>query len=280
MPPAEIRHDEAAWTDPRSGHRVFYRCWRPSETRATVMLIHGFAEHSGRYASLAQALGQRQIAVLAPDLRGHGRSDGGRGDVANFEQYVTDLQGLLEQLALPGEAGLALVGHSFGALVAIHWALREAGRFRTLCLQSPLLEIAFPIPGWKREIARRLRPIWPTLRLPSGIDPRWVSRDRAVVEAYRRDPFVHRVISLRAYLAMTEAMRQALAAAPQLTPPTLLVYGEDDHIVSTAACRAFFERLTCQKRLVSYPQAFHELHHEPVRNAVIDELARWITAHG
>jgi alpha-beta hydrolase superfamily lysophospholipase len=275
-----VHLEEAVWTNPLSGQRIFYRFWRASRARATLIVIHGFAEHSCRYAPFAQALAERGMAVFAADLRGHGRSDGRRGDVSGFERYVDDLAAVTAALGVavtPGQAGL--FGHSLGGLIAIHWSLREPARFGCLCLQAPLLRIGFPVPAWKRFLARQLVRVWPTLALPSGIDPAGLSHDPEVINAYRRDPLVNRLISLRTYVGMLQAMRLAMEQAPQVRPPTLLLYGDQDRIAAPEASRGFFERLGCEKRIVGYPGCFHELHHEAVAPAVLDELARWIDAH-
>jgi len=276
MPAAQA--EETVWTS-RTGLPLFSRWWRAPAARATLILLHGFAEHSGRYDGLAAALTARGFSVFAPDLRGHGRSGGHRGDVAAFDEYLEDLTALTDAAALAAEPSV-LFGHSYGGLIAVHWALAQPQRFRALCLQSPLFGVAMPIPRWKTLLAKRLRGILPQLALPSGIDPDWLSHDPAVTDAYRRDPLVHGVISLRGYFAMLDAMRRAMEQASKLAVPTLVLRAEEDQVVSTSACRAFVERLACERRCVSYPGCYHELHHEVGAAAsAVEELTGWIQAH-
>ena len=57
------------------GLSLFTYCWLPdAPPHAVVQIVHGLAEHAGRYARLAGALSNRGYAVYANDLRGHGRT--------------------------------------------------------------------------------------------------------------------------------------------------------------------------------------------------------------
>ena len=116
---------EGAWVEPASGRRFAYRWWAPTAPKALLVLIHGFGEHGGRYEAFASCLAEEGIHVAAPDLWGHGRSGGGRGDLGRAELCVGQLQRMTEEAFLP-EAGCSrytLFGHSFGGLLAILWAL-------------------------------------------------------------------------------------------------------------------------------------------------------------
>ncbi|MBI3312101.1 MAG: lysophospholipase [Candidatus Omnitrophica bacterium] len=264
-----------------AGRKLFYRMWQPTPCKALVVIAHGFGEHGGRYSKLAQTLAQRQLAVACADLWGHGRSDGRRGDIERFGQYVDDLDALAAELFLPRsqQKGVALFGHSFGALVAIHWALRNPQTLRSLILQSPLLKVGFPVPQWKIRLADITRRYWPTLALSNSLDPRWLSHDPAVVQQYRDDPLVHHRITLRAYEALQGAMQQGREQAARVDTPTLVLYGLADQVVSVTACQHFAAQLVCEKRIVEFPDCYHELHHEPALPHVLEELSGWVDAH-
>ncbi len=271
----EPRAEEGTW--PASdGTRLWYRIWRGARPRRSMLLLHGFGEHGGRYNSFARRLTEHGVDVTALDLRGHGRSGGRRGDIMRFSQYVDDIDFLLHHhlAAPPGQGRPVLFGHSFGGLLALHVALRFSAAFSRLVVQSPLLEVGFPIPRWKSRVVRGLR-WWPTLTLPLGLDPRGLSHDAAVVEAYRKDPWVHDRISVRAYHAMHRAMTDAMAHAEQLALPTLILFGSDDPIISAAACRSFSQRLQCPHQILEYQGCAHELHHEPIREDAAAAIASW-----
>ena len=100
----------------RDGTNLYEQYWLPDgPPQAVVVIVHGINEHSGRYARLAADLTGRGYAVYAMDLRGHGRSDGERVMVRSFDEYLDDVEDLLQRVAErePGKT-LFLLGHSMG----------------------------------------------------------------------------------------------------------------------------------------------------------------------
>src|SRR4030081_3132190 len=91
----------------------------PSPPRAAIFIVHGLAEHSGRYAATAAVLAAAGFAVHAVDYRGHGRSEGGRVHVDRIEDYVADVRAALEEVRCRHPARPRFIlGHSQGGLVA------------------------------------------------------------------------------------------------------------------------------------------------------------------
>ena len=97
---------------------LFRRAWLPPDPHRLLVLVHGYAEHSGRYDHVGTWFGERGYAVHAYDQRGHGRSDGRRCHVERFSEYLDDAEIFLaaagsEHVGLP----TYLLGHSMGGLV-------------------------------------------------------------------------------------------------------------------------------------------------------------------
>ena len=269
---------EDLWTEPSSGRTFSYRLWKPTSPRVLLILIHGFGEHSGRYQPFAQALAEQGICVAAPDLWGHGRSGGKRGDIANLTQCVTELLTLTTEVFLPAssQTQYALFGHSFGGLAALQWALDHPPNLRCVVAQSPLLEVGFPIPSWKRVTAVWLARCWPTYSLSMNLDVGALSHDPSVVDAYRADPLVHNAMSTGTYRSILQTKDLMFAHAGEFQVPMLLLCGAEDRIISIPEAQRWFEQLTCEKRIVMFPGCYHELHHEPVRDEVIQLVREWV----
>jgi alpha-beta hydrolase superfamily lysophospholipase len=87
---------------------------------------------------------------------------------------------------------------------------------------------------------------------------------------------VHGRVTLRCWRELQSAMRHARANAAAIRTPVLMLCGEADRVVSTDAARAMFASLACEKRWQSYPGMYHELHHEPVKEAVLHEITAWL----
>jgi alpha-beta hydrolase superfamily lysophospholipase len=191
---------------------------------------------------------------------------------------LADLQRLTQEVFLPalGSSHYALMGHSFGGLLAIAWALSNPPQLTRLVVESPLLEVGFPIPWWKAAIGAALSVLWPTCPLSADLDLSALSHDPAVVKAYREDPLVHGTITAATYRATIRLRDHVMRKAAQLKVPTLLLTAGTDRIVSVEAERQWFARLTCEKRHREFPDSFHELHHESVRGEVFQFIREWV----
>jgi alpha-beta hydrolase superfamily lysophospholipase len=242
-----------------------------------LVIVHGFGEHSGRYEPFAHALAEHGIGVAAADLWGHGRSGGRRGDVEQVDDYVQHVWRMTNEVFLPesGQAKYALFGHSFGGLVAILWALSNPTNLRRLVIQSPLLEVGFPIPRWKSAAASLLARCWPTFTFPMNLDIGALSHDPAVVQAYRADPLVHNSMSARTYCSILRAQGGAFERVSMLRVPLLMLCGSADRVISVETAQRWFDRLGCEKRSVTFPACYHELHHEAVRGEVLRLIRDW-----
>lgn len=273
--------EEAGWPPDGCGSRSAYRLWLPTSPRALLVIVHGFGEHGGRYRVFAEALAHEGLCVAVPDLNGHGRSEGPRGHLGSIAVQVAVLQHMVQDVFLPasGQSRFVVFGHSFGGLVAILWALKDSSGVRRLIVQSPLLEAGFPIPRWKTTLATILAHCWPNLVFSTDLDQSALCRDDAVIRAYAEDPLVHALMSAGTYWSMTRTRNQVLAHAASLKPPTLMLYGSADRIISLEIAQRWFDRLSCVKRRVMFDGCYHELHFEPVRQEVIALVREWTLGH-
>lgn len=229
--------------------------------RGRVLLVHGFGEHCGRHAELAEKLAECGYDVSAGDLRGHGRAPGQRGHIHRWRQYVEDVDSWWR--ALPdGGPPLFSLGHSLGGLVALDWTLEHPERVRGLALSSPIFEMAYDPPAWRRKLAELVSRFLPNLSQPSGIDPRGISSLPEEVDRYENDLLNHRVASARMYVSYRKAAARLQTMGPALRVPTLILFGRDDPIASVEAARRFASTNPEWIRIRSYPGGRHELFHE------------------
>ena len=220
------------------GLSLYYQSWQPAQPRAVVVLVHGLAEHSGRYEAVARSLTQSGLAVYAPDQRGHGKSPGRRVHVRSFDEYRTDIRTALTHARAehPGLPPL-LLGHSQGGLVAATLALREPEGLDGLVLSSPFFGFApRSRPGPLLALAARiLATLAPRTLFPSNVDPSLLSRDATVGAAYAADPLVSHAVSAGWFRAANAALAEAHELAPALRVPTLLLYAGADALVDPEA---------------------------------------------
>lgn len=261
----------------RDGTPLLLRRW-PSDAGvawASVVLVHGLAEHSGRWEHVGAQLSRAGLDVEAMDLRGFGASGGRRAWVDRWSQFHDDLEERIVAARARSNAPVVLYGHSMGGLVALGYVLDGRARPDLLVASAPA--IASAIPTWKQLLARLLGRVAPTMLISNGLDATDLSHDPAVVAAYGPDPLnVHKSTAGLGQRAFAEQVRVS-GSLDRLTIPTLVIHGGEDRIVPTATSEALDGRPGVTRRV--YPGIRHELHNEPQGPAILDEIVAWLRDH-
>ena len=247
--------------------------------RGVVLLVHGLAEHAGRYDHLARRLNNWGFAVRGYDQYGHGESSGVRGGLPHEQRLLDDLADVLDstRARMDPATPLILFGHSLGGLVAARFVSLQPGSVEGLVLSSPALD-----PGlgfWQKLLLAVLLRLAPDLCVRNGLDPRLISHDAAVVRAYQQDPLIHDRISGRLAHFIVKAGAATRALAAQWRVPTLLLYAGDDHLVSPAGSRDFAAAAPAGVVTAHcFEGAYHEIFNELEREPVFEQLKRWLDA--
>ncbi|HEX3554385.1 MAG TPA: alpha/beta hydrolase [Thermoanaerobaculia bacterium] len=247
--------------------------------RGRLAIVHGYAEHKGRYRELVGDLVAAGYQCHLLDLRGHGESGGERGHVGRFEEYRADLERFLEQVQglAAAPSPLLLLGHSLGGLIALDFVLHRPEALDSLAVSSPYLAPALEIPFLKRTLLPLAADFVPTLAVQSGLQAAWLSHDPQVVQSYEADPLVFSTVTLGWFVAVRQAQREVFDRAPEIRRPILVLIGGADPIADPDRTRALFERLGSEaKRLIAYPEFFHEVFNELERGRVVADLLAWL----
>ncbi|MFM0736679.1 lysophospholipase [Paraburkholderia xenovorans] len=259
-----------------------YRWPANAPTRATVALVHGLAEHAGRYAALAARLNAAGIELVAIDLRGHGEAPGKRAYVERFDDYLQDTQALLDAAA-QSCAPLFLMGHSMGGAVAALYAIERLDatgrRLSGLILSSPALAPGRDVPRWMLTLSQVISRLWPTFPAMK-IDAALLSRVESVVNANRRDPLVHHgSVPARTGAEILLAMARIERGRTGLRVPLLVYHGTADKLTEPDGSRSFGAHAgSPDKTLTLYEDSYHETMNDLDRDKVIGELIAWIDA--
>jgi acylglycerol lipase len=251
--------------------RLYYRSWRPeSPPRRQVVLSHGFAEHSGRYHHVAEALVETGLSVWAPDHRGHGRSEGTRADIESVWEAADDLNRFVDVVRDRAPEGpLFLVGHSLGGLIAAAYAERYQDRLTGLALSGALLHVAPEV------VALADLDEIPDLGLADAI-----SSDPAVVQAYKDDPLVYLGPPPRGFLRAAGQVEEVRDGLADLSLPLLVMHGSADLLVSPQALKDIVMGVASPDVTARlWPGLWHEIFNEPQQARVIAVLCGWIVEH-
>jgi alpha-beta hydrolase superfamily lysophospholipase len=270
-----IRRSETHF-DAAGGRRLFARSWVPPQPTRNLVLVHGYAEHSGRYEHVGAWFAARGAAVHAYDHQGHGLSGGRRCHVRRFGDFLDDLEVVVEKArgshpALP----LFVIGHSMGGLIVCAWARERQPRVSGLVISSPPLARPGSVSPTRLALLRLARWIAPTASIASELDPQGLSRDPAVAEAYLADPLVHLRMTLSLGAELFAAIGRTRPRGSEVSLPMLMLHGSADPICPPAASQAFArDVLGCRYR--SYPELRHEIFNEPERESVFADVQAWL----
>jgi alpha-beta hydrolase superfamily lysophospholipase len=258
------------WTLDGHGGRLAARTWGEGDAPSHVVLLaHGYGEHVGRYGHVADALVARGAVVYAVDHVGHGRSEGERVLITDFERVVDDLHEV-ERAARDEHPGLPLVliGHSMGGLVAARYAQRYGDGLTALVLSGPL------VGTW--EAVGQLLALEELPDIP--LDSATLSRDPEVGKAYDSDALVWHGPFKRPTLEAIHRGMAAVMAGPALgSLPLLWVHGEADPLVPVTGSRGGIEHLRGERYVERiYPDARHEVFNEINADEVLSDVSEFV----
>ncbi len=269
----------------RDGTELLLRTWLPDpqlwpEPSGTLLLVHGVAEHCGRYAHVAARLCALGLRVVAYDQRGHGSSGGARMVAERPDVFLDDLVEIYDGVVRRWPELPIVLGHSMGGLVAARLATSRVRPVRALVLSSPAL--ALRLSGAMLTLQRMLLTLAPNLRVPSPIRPTDLSHDPVEVASYRSDPLVQRTLTAGMLQSMLVGIERAQADAPLLEAPTLLLVAGADRVVDPAGSRRFCDNAPADlHECIWFEHAYHEIFNEQaaLRAEVLDALSDWLRRH-
>ncbi len=272
-----IRRTESYFAAGRE-RSLFRRAWLPPEPQRLLVLVHGYAEHSGRYEHVGAWLAARGCAVHAYDHRGHGRSDGVRGHVRRFADLLDDLEAFLAGVRAehPGLPAF-VVGHSMGGLTVAAFLRERRPELVGAVTSGAALRLAEVPSGALLLALRLLRRVTPRFSMTRPIAPEALSRDPEVGRAYLDDPLVLRRMSVSLAAEIFDAGRRTFPGGADVHLPMLLLHGEADPLCPAAGSRTFYEQLgTAGSDLRIYPGLRHEIFNEPEQESVFADLLEWL----
>lgn len=261
------------------GLSLYHQAWRPDgDPQGAVMLIHGLGEHSSRYVHVASRLNAAGYAVHALDLRGHGRSEGKRVFVKSYDEFMADLIQFRAHVEAqhPG-VPLVLLGHSMGGNLAVGHVLDHQDGVAGLALSGAALAVSDALSPAQIKIFKLIAKVAPGVR-PEGLDATAISRDQAVVDAYRADPLVFTgKMTAGIGAALINAMERFPARYPTLRLPILVMHGTDDKLTDIAGSKALEAgAVNASVTAHYYDGLYHEIFNEPEQAQVLDDLVNWM----
>ena len=268
-------------TDMNDDVTFYMQGWEPEgKPKALVCLIHGLGEHTGRYAHVGDALNKAGYALFGFDLRGHGQTGGPRGHFPSLDVVMQDIRQFVAfQKQNHPNIPVFLYGHSLGGLLTLSYVIKNPEGIKGVivtgvALHSPLLE-----QKSKVAMVKVLGSLFPSMIIPTGLDPSTISRDPAVVQKYVNDPLVHDKSSLGLGKTTLDAVNQCFAHANNFSLPLLIMHGKMDRLTYPSGSEDFAKLVGETNKDVTlklWEGLYHEIHNEPEQAEVFKVMIEWM----
>ncbi|HOT92166.1 MAG TPA: lysophospholipase [Anaerolineae bacterium] len=262
--------------------QIYYQAWLPeTECKAVLLIVHGLAEHSGRYMNVVNHFVPLGYAVYGLDHIGHGKSEGTRVYVKRFADYTDTLKIYFDMVrGWHPDKPIFLVGHSMGGLIGAAYLLEHQNELAGAVLSGPLIKAAGEISPTIIFMGKLLSALTPKAGL-LGLNAEGVCRDPAVVQAYVNDPLVYTGKTTARLAAELIAATQRVAdEAPKITLPLLIVQGSEDKLVDPVGAEVLYDKVSSpDKTLKIYEGFYHEVFNEPERAQVLKDVEAWLEKH-
>ncbi len=261
----------------KDGLTLFTRAWTVESPKAVIALVHGFGEHSGRYAHLAGFFNKNGYSVYSFDNRGHGKSTGKRGHAPNYEHYLEDIDVFLDFVKSQTNAqSIFLYGHSMGGNLVLNYVIRRKPLVKGVIISAPWVQLAFEPKPILVTLGKMMRSVFPGFSQESGLAQEHISKDPLVVKAYQNDPLVHGSITASASIGILEAANFLNTYVGEMPVPTLIMHGTEDKLTSQPASEAFAKRTGGPITYKKWEGMYHEIHNEPQQLEVFNYTLGWM----
>jgi alpha-beta hydrolase superfamily lysophospholipase len=263
-----------------SGTRLFQRSWCVPHAKRLIIIVHGIAEHSGRYESVGAWLAAQGAAVYSYDQRGHGKTAGPRAHVDSFNELVDDLEAFIQRVQqVHPDLPTTLMGVSMGGLVITTLLETRHVPVVSAVLAGAALQVGPSFSPMRIAMGKLLRRMFPRLMMAMGNDTNDVSSDPEEVRRFDQDPLVQTSITTSLGVEVIAAMERIGKQGRCIQIPLLLLHGEEDRFCPASGSRRYFERQqNPRNKLQVYPQLRHALYHEVQREEIFRETQEWIVA--
>ena len=276
-----MKHQEGSFKGVRDAN-IYFQSWLPEgEPKAILLIVHGLAEHSGRYMNIVNHFVPLNYAVYGIDHLGHGKSEGTRVFVDHFEDYTKPLKAYFDMIRLwQPRKPIFLVGHSMGGLISAVFLIDHQAELRGAVVSGAAVKVPSNITPATLFVGKMLSALIPKFGL-IGLDAEGICRDPAVVQAYVNDPLVYRgKTTARLAAEMLKAMQYVMAQAAKITLPIMLVQGSADRLVDPAGSQMLYDAVSsADKAIRIYDGFYHEVFNEPEHGKVLHDIEIWLEAH-
>ena len=249
-----------------------------SNPKAIIIIVHGFAEHLGRYDYLTSKLNSRGYSVFRYDARGHGLSSGKLGHMKSYNEMVDDLFEVVEFVKKNNpNIKVFTLGHSMGGNITANFGIKFPNVLSGQLFSGAALGYIKAASGTKRPLLKILSKPLKKLYIPNPVDDA-ISSDINVVAEYMKDPLVLKKATVGFLNQFTvKATENIFKNIYKYSYPCFLGHGSDDRVVLKEASKRFYNDISSDdKTLRIYSGLYHEIFNEKKKDYVIKDYINWL----
>jgi alpha-beta hydrolase superfamily lysophospholipase len=263
--------------------KIYFQGWLPeNKPKGLILIVHAFAEHSGRYKNIVDKLIPLNYAIYAHDLRGHGKSEGLKNYVDSMDQFIEDLKKFYDIIKEKSpRLPIFMLGHSFGSLIIVYFTKKYENLLNGIIIAAMGTRTGGKSNGFMRAIAKIFSKLAPRISMNPGLNPELLSHDLDVIEDYKNDPLVnYKKITTRLGYIMIKSFRAVPSFISELKLPMLMQCGSEDRLIYGA--EEIKDMFTMDDKVIKiYDGLYHEVYNESetYRKEVLTDLSMWLEEH-
>ncbi|MQS88442.1 alpha/beta hydrolase [Companilactobacillus mishanensis] len=264
------RHSEEMIESSTKGLNLFEQTDKADYPFANIVIVHGLAEHSGRYDTITSFLQKHNFNVFRYDQRGHGKSEGKRGHLTSVNNLPDDCKIVIDMAKTQfPNLPTFLLGHSMGGHTVLKVATNYPGIVDGIVATDPLsISFTDKIDGD------------PEKYLPNQLG-KGVNTDQRVTAKYNNDPMNLKEFTVGLMNTLMDSAADLKQDLDKVVDPILLLHGEADGLIPVSDSLEIYQKFSSRdKEIHVYPFLMHEILNEPSRKwEIYQEILNWLNKH-
>jgi lysophospholipase len=238
--------------------------------KAVILIVHGLAEHLGRYDYVASKLNDYRYSVYRFDNRGHGKSGGDKTYIDDYNKFSSDVDEMVDLIKKENEGkSVFIIGHSMGAMIATLYGIKYQNKVDGIILSAG-------VTADKAGLMSSNNKLDPHEMVENELS-HLISKNQEIVDAYNNDPLVAQEISGSIFIECDKAVEFIKENSNDFNYPALILHGSDDQIVYPEDSKILFANIGSRyKKVKIYQGMYHEILNEFNRDEVLVDINDWI----
>lgn len=239
-------------------------------SKAVILIVHGLAEHLGRYDYVVSKLNSVKYSVYRFDNRGHGKSGGKKIYIDDYNKFSSDVDEMVELIKSENEGKqIFILGHSMGAMIATLYGIKYPNKVDGIILSAG-------VTADKAGLMEANINLGMEEMVDNGLS-HLICKDKNIVDNYNNDPLVAHKISGSMFIECNKAIKFIQENIDDFNYPVLILHGREDKIVYPEDSTILFDNIGSRcKKIKIYQDMYHEILNEFDKDEVILDINNWI----